>query len=219
MKFIFIKGGVFVDFDSIKESIKNWMNNKNEDERDDSRGKRSNSIIQNLIAIFCIGFLILTFGRFFMPNRPNQSSNQDSIIQQRLSIDNDQPYKQQLENQLSSVLGQVHGLKNIEVMITLEDETETVPAFNTIVNEKTSEEKDNEGGIRTIQEKQTNNEVVILQKSGEQEPMIIKTETPSIRGVLIVAEGVTSSKIERDIIRATATVLGIPVYKIMVLPK
>ena len=208
-----------MDFDNIKESIRNWMNKRVESEQEDTKRKKNNNMMQTMILVFSIGFLILTFGRFFVPSISGQNSNQTSVVQQNLNTDDEQSYKQQLESQLSSVLGQVHGLKNLQVMITFENDNEAVPAFNTVVNEKTTEEKDNEGGVRTIQEKQTNNEVVILQKGGEQEPMILKTESPNIKGVLIVAEGVTSSKIEQDIIRATSTVLGIPLYKIMVLPK
>ena len=73
-------------------------------------------------------------------------------------------YESKLEVQLSELLSQVKGVGNVSVMITLEDETLIEPAFNTIDTEKTSEEKDNEGGVRTVIEKQTNNQVVLIKK-------------------------------------------------------
>lgn len=206
-----------MDIENIKESIKNWINYKNENFNREN-DKKSSNMLQSLAVIFCMGLLLLSLGKFFIPaGDSKQNSSQNETL--HFDLTKDQSYKQQLENQLSSMLSHVHGLKNVQVMITLENETETVPAFNSVVNEKTSEEKDNEGGVRTIIEKQTNNEAVILHKNGDEEPMVLRTQSPSITGALIVAEGITSSMVEQDIIKATSTVLGIPVYKIMVLPK
>ena len=103
-------------------------------------------------------------------------------------------------------------------MITLQNEELIETAFNMITNEKTSEERDNEGGVRTIVETQSNKQVVVIRKDGEDEPVIIKRSTPEIKGVLIVAEGASSSQVKQKIINAASTLLDVPVHKISVLP-
>ncbi|HHY71508.1 MAG TPA: stage III sporulation protein AG, partial [Thermoanaerobacterales bacterium] len=128
-------------------------------------------------------------------------------------------YEIKLEKQLADLLRQVNGVGDVEVMITLEDKFMIEPAFNIVDTEKNSEEKDNEGGVRSIIEKQTNKQVVLLRRNGEEEAMVLRQTTPSIKGILIVADGASSSKVKEKIIKSTATLLDIPIYKISVLAK
>jgi stage III sporulation protein AG len=142
----------------------------------------------------------------------NDNPGQETVIYET-------SYKTKLEQQLAALLQQVNGVGDVNVMITLEDETLIEPAFNTFNTEKNSEERDNEGGVRTVIEKQINKQAVLLRKSGDEEPMVLKKTTPRIKGILIVAEGAFSSKIKEKIIKSTATLLDIPIYKISVLAK
>jgi len=103
-------------------------------------------------------------------------------------------------------------------MITLESEGYVEPAFNSIDNKRVTEENDGEGGVRTTTELQVNKQMVLLNKGGREEPLLVKKGTPEVRGVLIVAEGGDSSETVDRITKATSTLLGIPLYKITVLP-
>jgi len=181
-----------------------------------------NQIVSKFIFLFTLGLLLLSISKFFTETDNKQNINKltelDQIPQQNMAIEN-LSYEIRLEKKLSELLSQVNGVGEVNVMITLEDETLIEPAFNTIDTEKTSEEKDNEGGVRTIIEKQTNQQVVLLRKNGEEEAMVLKKTAPKIKGILIVADGASSSNIREKIIKATATLLDIPLYKISVLAK
>jgi len=177
-----------------------------------------NKVISNLIVVFAIGFLFLSLSKIMSPQKQSQNitdSGNTGIMQVPAAAE--QSYEDSLEKQLTEVLNKVNGIQDLSVMITLENDVMVEPAFNTINNQKTSEEKDSEGGVRTTTETQSNREVVVLQKGGEDEPFVLKKSTPAIKGVLIVAEGASSSRMIEQITRATATVLDIPVYKIKVL--
>jgi len=181
-----------------------------------------NQIISKFIFLFTLGLLLLSLGKFLTANDNKQNNNEstklDHILQQDMVIEN-LSYETRLEKQLAQLLRQVNGVGDVNVMITLEEETLIEPAFNTIDTEKTSEEKDNEGGVRTIIEKQTNQQVVLLRRNGEEEAMVLKKTAPKIKGILIVADGASSSNIREKIIKSTATLLDIPIYKISVLAK
>lgn len=179
-----------------------------------------NKLVPELVVVFALGFLLLTLSKIISPAKPTKSiSENGSTSLPKSQIIQDQSYEDNLERQLEEVFKKVKGVGEVSVMITLENETTLVPAFNTISNQKTSEEKDSEGGIRTTTETQSNQQVVVLHKGGEDEPLVVKKSTPSIKGVLIVAEGASSSRIVEEITRAAATVLDIPIYKIKVLAK
>ncbi|NLZ55024.1 MAG: stage III sporulation protein AG [Thermoanaerobacteraceae bacterium] len=181
-----------------------------------------NQIISKFIFLFTLGLLLLSMGKFLTVNDNKQnyyeSTKLDNIPQKETVTDN-LPYDTRLEKELAELLCQVKGVGNVDVMITLEDEILIEPAFNTINTEKTSEEKDNEGGVRTITEKQTNQQVVLLRRNGEEDAMVLKKTTPKIKGVLIISDGASAANIREKIIKSTATLLDIPIYKISVLAK
>jgi stage III sporulation protein AG len=194
-----------------KQNIKvilNWLKNP------------KNKAISHLIVIFAIGFLFLSLAKTIAPpRRPQDITGTDSISIAQTPAAVEQSYEERLEKQLAEVLKKVHGVGDVSIMITLENDMMVEPAFNTINSQKTSEEKDSEGGVRTVTETQSNRQVVVLRKGGEDEPLVVKKSTPMIKGVLIVADGASSSRIIEQITRAAATVLDIPVYKIKVLAK
>lgn len=181
-----------------------------------------NKTVSRFIFLFVLGLLMLSLGKLLTSNSGGQNNisakNINTPIEQDVII-TEVPYETKLEKQLADLLRQASGVGDVEVMITLEDETLVEPAFNTVSTEKKSEEKDNEGGVRTVTEKQTNKQAVLLRRSGEEEAMILKKTAPRIKGILIVADGASSSKTRAKIIKSTATLLDIPIYKISVLAK
>ena len=164
-----------------------------------------NKMISRFVFVFLLGLLMLSLGKLTATSTINQNGTlpeqSKDFVKPEIIFDGTS-YESKLEVQLSELLSQVKGVGNVSVMITLEDETLIEPAFNTIDTEKTSEEKDNEGGVRTVIEKQTNNQVVLIKKGGEEEPFILSRGSPKIKGILIVAEGAFSSKIKEQIIKS-----------------
>ena len=181
-----------------------------------------NKIISKFMFLLTLGLLLLSLSKFLTVSDNLQNNRKltelEHIPQQDIALEN-LSFETKLEKQLTELLRQVKGVGDVDVMITLEEETLIEPAFNTIDTEKTSEEKDNEGGVRTIIEKQTNQQVVLLRRNGEEEAVVLKKTAPKIKGVLIVAEGASASDVREKIIKSTATLLDIPIYKISLLEK
>ena len=53
--------------------------------------------------------------------------------------------------------------------------------------------------------------------SSAEEPFVSEEKLPSIRGVLIVAEGVGKSEINAEITEAVSQVLGVAIHKVKIL--
>ncbi len=192
------------------KSLVEWMKNP------------KNKTVTRFILLFVLGLLMLSLGKLFTINvneKKNISTKNITAPVEQDKANKELAYEIKLEKQLADLLRQVNGVGDVEVMITLEDKFMIEPAFNIVDTEKNSEEKDNEGGVRSIIEKQTNKQVVLLRRNGEEEAMVLRQTTPSIKGILIVADGASSSKVKEKIIKSTATLLDIPIYKISVLAK
>ena len=89
-------------------------------------------------------------------------------------------------------------------MITLEDTIEKIPAFNTIKNNETTSEIDSQGGTREIVREDMNIQIVTSNEGGL---MVLKEIKPTVRGVIVIAEG--AENLERMLYEAVKTVLGI----------
>ena len=73
-------------------------------------------------------------------------------------------YESKLEVQLSELLSQVKGVGNVRCNDYIRKMKLLLSLPSIPLIRKTSEEKDNEGGVRTVIEKQTNNQVVLIKR-------------------------------------------------------
>lgn len=180
-----------------------------------------NKKIIYIFVFFVLGLFFLTLNKFICKT----SNIDDASFDKKLDLSKEKSqvtnndYGSILEHKLIKVLSKIEGVENINVVITLENQNQIQPAFNTTSTEKNSQEEDYEGGVRTITETQSNKQIVIMRKDGEEEPVVVKKVTPKVRGVLIAVEGAISSEAIDKLTKSTATLLDIPIYKISVLTK
>ncbi|MCF6096684.1 stage III sporulation protein AG [Thermovorax subterraneus] len=193
------------------EIVKNYMN---------LFKKNKHKSLNFLIIIGLMGLLMLSFAKITSQEKVLDMAELSSVeSKDNLVSDNDiQLFQSEMEKRLEQILSQIEGAGRVKVMVTLESEGYVEPAFNSIDNKRVTEENDSEGGVRTITEIQANKQIVLLNKGGKEEPLLVKKLEPTVKGVLIVAEGGNSSQIVDRITKATSTLLGIPLYKIKVLP-
>jgi stage III sporulation protein AG len=128
-------------------------------------------------------------------------------------------YEQRYENELKEALEAIIGVNNVTAMINL-DTTEVSVYEKSITNQKQkTEETDNEGGKRITEDISKNEQLEILRKGDQEEPILVKKLKPTIRGVLIVAEGAENIKVKQKIVEAVTRVLDVPIHKVSVQPK
>lgn len=128
-------------------------------------------------------------------------------------------YEEELENKLKEMLSKIKGVGEVSVMINLDSTQEMVVEKNVQTQESTTEERDREGGNRQIKDQQRNEQVVILRQGNHEQPIVVKTTKPPVRGVLVLAPGATDVQVKAWISEAVQRVLDVPPHKVSVLPK
>lgn len=128
-------------------------------------------------------------------------------------------YESRIEKRLKEILTLIEGVGRVEVDVTLEQGVEYVYGFNTSNSEGKTDERDTNGGIRSVEDSSRSQNLVLYRdKNGDERPVIQTERTPKVLGVLIVAEGANEPRVNAEISRAVNTVLGVPLHKICVLP-
>ena len=85
-------------------------------------------------------------------------------------------------------------------------------------NTKTSNtaETDTSGGTRTIQETDSQKEIIYEENDGEKTPITQKVVEPKIEGAIITAKGANNADVKSSIIQAVEAVTGLATHKIQV---
>ncbi|NLX62880.1 MAG: sporulation stage III protein AG [Tissierellia bacterium] len=166
----------------------------------------NNQFIRNILIVFIIGIMILIFADIMNTGKNkrvdiNENKNEESVY----SVPSD--YSTYLERKLEDILSQLKGVGEVKVMITLEETTEIVPAFNTTKNNETTKETDSQGGTREI----IREDMTIQLVTGEEgSPIVLKEIKPTIKGVIVIAEGAEDLHVKEILYEAVKTALGIP---------
>lgn len=122
----------------------------------------------------------------------------------------------ELEQKLETILSKIEGAGNVEVLITYSQSSELVPVYNESSTVSTTEESDQQGGTRKIEENTTQKEVIYEENSGQKELVTQKVINPKVEGAIILAEGAEDSTVKTNIVQAVEAVTGIATHKIQV---
>lgn len=178
----------------------------------------NSKLATNLIVILAIGIGIILISDFYSDlNRSDSVQEKEPSATGQTMNNEESDYVRNLENQLSVVLSQIGGAGKVSVMITLKTGTEIIPAKDETISDKTTNEKDTEGGTRIINEQNTTDKVVFKnEQGGASEPLVLKEINPEIKGVIIVAEGAKDPKVKLKLTEAVQTVLDVPAYRVSI---
>ena len=88
--------------------------------------------------------------------------------------------------------------------------------YNETYTSSNTEETDTNGGIRKIEQTDTNKEIIYEEKNGEKSPITQKVIMPKIEGAIITAEGAENANVKTNIIQAVSAATGLATYKIQV---
>lgn len=194
--------------------------------------KKRSSPIQYLAVVLCIGLVLMVYGSFSNNSlqgslpvfKEDAKSTGEEVPVFTSKSSNDEPftmkdYEYAYEKQLREALEQIVGVSEVTVMINLAETENKVFERNTSVKEQHTNETDREGGKRKVEDITKDNQVVIIRSGDQEEPLVAKTEKPSIRGVLVVANGVENIQVKTWVVEAVSRVLDVPSHRVSVLPK
>ncbi len=128
-------------------------------------------------------------------------------------------YEEFYENSLREILEQIVGVGQVTVMVNLDSTEEKVYQTNLQTGKQVTEEKDTQGGTRTVEDMTQNSQVVTVTGGGGEQPIVVKTVKPKIRGVVVVANGVENMQVKAWIFDVIERSLDVPPHRISIVPR
>ncbi len=192
-------------------------------------GKDNKTKYYWILLLILIGMAIMIFSSFINITEqvpPFESEYQDQTLQETSgfietssSPKSMQDYEKIFENQITEALTDMLGVKEATVIVNLDSTEELVIEKNLKLSEQVTKERDDGGGTRDITDLDRDEQVVLYQLEEVEQPLILKTLKPKVRGVIIVVEGAENLQIKALITEAVQRFLDVPSYKIAILPK
>lgn len=178
----------------------------------------SNKKYTNLALIISTGIILLIGISVFVESEDSNLKIDTSISEGKEMASNSiDDYSNKLEIKLKQILSEMKGVGDVEVMITLVETTESVPAINKTSNKETTKENDSQGGIRDVIREESTEQIVTNGSGGEM--ITIKQIKPEIRGVIVAAEGAEDIKIKENVYNAVKTALDLSGNKVEIYVK
>ncbi len=156
---------------------------------------KENKRVAVIVLAGLIGILMLTASEL-MPEEEKADVQENEVSDYS-------EYEENLEQRLEGMISSINGAGKTKVMLTLESGDENVYAME----HKQSSSSQNE---------QSENEYVLINKSGDDEGLLLKIVEPEVRGVAIVCEGADSAQVRQEIISSVTAVLGITTNRISI---
>ncbi len=123
-------------------------------------------------------------------------------------------YGEKMEKKFEEVLGQVQGIGEVDVMITLKSSEEQVVLKDEPYSEETVTEQDSGGGSR-VSSSISREEATVLSEG----PYVVKTIQPEIQGIVVIAQGGGDPVTVTQIVEAAEALFNVPAHKIKVMKK
>ncbi|HAG57284.1 MAG TPA: hypothetical protein DCL14_04555 [Ruminococcaceae bacterium] len=165
--------------------------------------------IKWIVLIGMIGILLILLSEI-LPQ--NTKTPQDAVS---VSIDNE-TFCRQTEAKIHNLVSSIQGVGEAQVWVTLESGAEYVYLQEEIRNTDTTKDYDSEG-VKTLREKDNSEQKYILvNKNGEEQPLLQKQLEPTVQGVVIVCEGAGSAQVNEQVVNAVTCALGISSNRVYV---
>ena len=182
--------------------------------KDEGNNKKKTENLVFLLIILIITVIAINF--IWKDDTKENSNNIDDFKKLATNNENKTEHEQNsLEIKLENILSNISGVGNVDVLITYNETEEIIPVYNEQDKKSTTNETDSQGGTRTIEEIDTNKEVLY---QGD-EIIVQKKISPKIEGAIIIATGANNASIKTNIIQAVEAVTGLATHKIQVFEK
>ncbi|WP_067728101.1 stage III sporulation protein AG [Oceanobacillus damuensis] len=208
--------------------MKNKMDHFFRPKTDDDGVKKPSRKLGYLIILGLTGvFLIIISNIFSSEDEPEIMMQSQNEEEHSLQADNSaessasdiNEIESRLQQELAGMLNKIQGLTEAEVMINLDATSANIYKENLMRGQQTTDETDQNGGTRKIEDHTEENQVVVIRKGDEEVPLLVQTKQPEVRGVFVVAKGADNPSLKNQIVESVSRLLDVPTHKISVMPK
>ena len=195
--------------------------------KDETTGENNNKKkIENLV--FLIVLVIITvviINIIWNGDKTTNKEQSNNDTSKQLAATNNQTISQNqiretsetdLETRLEEILSQIQGVGEVKVLLNYSESSEVVAMYNETSRTSNTEETDTDGGTRTIQETDTQKDIIYQEDNGEKTPITQKIVQPKIEGAIITAKGASQANVKTNLIQAVEAVTGLATHKIQV---
>lgn len=181
-----------------------------------------------LIILLTAGVLVLLLSNFFSPISEEDDIQASAILPQtnieasgkieKVANEAIASYEREYENQIKDAISKIVGVGTVDVVVNIESSEITVLEKNNTTTSQKTTEVDKQGGTRNIEDQSVAETVVIIRSGDKETPIVVETVKPSIRGVLVVAQGADNVQVKKWIIEAVTRALDVPSHRVAVMP-
>ena len=192
----------------LKEKLnKIFQNNK------DNKKKTENLVFILIILIVTV----IAINMIWKDDDKKENTDNINTVTKILAVENNKVVSESysLEEKLEYILSNISGVGNVDVLITYNETEEIIPVYNKTNKKSITNETDSSGGIRTIEESDSQQEVIYQ----NDEIIVQKTVSPKIEGAIITATGANDISVKTNIIQAVEAATGLATHKIQVFEK
>lgn len=136
-------------------------------------------------------------------------------------LSGEEDYAEYMERKLKDVLSKVSSVGEVEVMVTLRSTSEKVVEKDEEKESETVTEQDSQGGTRTTSRNSSSGTTVFGEDgsgtSSGQEPYVTKELTPTVEGVVVIAQGGDEPVTVQNITEAVQALFNVDTHKIKVM--
>ncbi len=179
------------------------------------RIKKSDWIVFALTGVLIL-ILAMPTGEKQTDVKEQEQTETEPVLAESASEWEEEAYTTYLEGRLEEVLGAMEGVGKVKVMITLSDSGESVVEKDFTDSSNTITENDSSGGTRTTTEEENSVNTVYVENGDETYPYVGKEVLPTIKGVVVVAEGGGSPSVVSDISDAVMALFPVEAHRIKV---
>lgn len=185
-----------------------------------------------MLILALVGLMLLLVGKVFSPSDeepPQQlaqqleSESEETAkpvrSEENATTSNIAELEDSYKKDLESMLNNIKGVSEAEVMVNLESTNIKVYEKNLIYGQQTTDESDKNGGTRKVQDSTEEAQTVLVRQGEGEVPLLIQTKKPEVRGVFVVAKGADHASVKKWIVESTSRVLDVPTHRVSVMPK
>lgn len=172
-----------------------------------------------LALLGALGVVLLLLGGIGEGGRKEPPAPAGQAVSQPAPGEGLSAFEEALERRLVSLLSQIEGAGEVEVRVALAGGPVYDYAVNVSTTDRQVEEAGESSGRRVSTEKGEEEQLVMRQVNGNQEPVVVKETRPQVQGVVVLAQGGYDPTVRAMISQAVQTLLGVAPHQVSVLPK
>ena len=155
-----------------------------------------------LTAVGALGILMILLSEVVPSNKEETAG---SVMQQADDAAYNAQYTADLEQDLTEVLQLIDGVGEVTVSVTLESGVR----YEYATEGRSSEDSDHLEDGRYATQTSSETSVILVERGGVKEPLILRRVEPTVQGVVIVCTGGGDPAVKEEVVRVACVLCGV----------